>query len=159
MWDQHQKSLLTHYNFFFRLAQSVKLMISMGILLTYALQFYVPVDVMWPWVANRFDGLKHPIFAEMIFRLLLVLLTCEYAYLGYVLTLACSAMTLHWRRATNLCVMLSMTSILISINFCFCSHSGGGNSLSSTLYFSCWGCEQYRISSFIPTDASPRYFI
>ncbi|XP_044754833.1 proton-coupled amino acid transporter 2-like isoform X2 [Coccinella septempunctata] len=57
------------------LAESVKLMISLGILLTYALQFYVPVEVIWPWVANQLGDLKHPVFAEMIFRLILVIIT------------------------------------------------------------------------------------
>ncbi|XP_045463492.1 proton-coupled amino acid transporter 1-like isoform X2 [Harmonia axyridis] len=56
------------------LAQSVKLMISVGILLTYALQFYVPVEVIWPWFDNKFD-FKHPVMAEMLFRLFLVSIT------------------------------------------------------------------------------------
>ncbi|XP_072390862.1 proton-coupled amino acid transporter 1-like isoform X1 [Diabrotica undecimpunctata] len=57
------------------LYQAVKIAISIGILLTYCLQFYIAVGVMWP-VAHAFLGdIKHPVMGELIFRTLLVLIT------------------------------------------------------------------------------------
>ncbi|CAH1123042.1 unnamed protein product [Ceutorhynchus assimilis] len=58
------------------LAQSVKVIIPCGILLTYALQFYIAVDIIWPNV-KEFLGpnVKYPVFAELAFRSLLVLIT------------------------------------------------------------------------------------
>lgn len=40
---------------FHRLAQSVKLMIALAILLTYSLQFYVPMEIIWKNVRHKFS--------------------------------------------------------------------------------------------------------
>lgn len=62
----------------FRLAQSVKIIIPCGILLTYALQFYIAVDIIWPNIlALLGPNVKYPIFAELSFRSFLVLVTCK----------------------------------------------------------------------------------
>ncbi|CAL1680411.1 unnamed protein product [Lasius platythorax] len=50
------------------LPQCIKTAISLSILLTYALQFYVPIAIMWPDIVNRFGPFKWPILAEIIFR-------------------------------------------------------------------------------------------
>lgn len=60
-----------------RLAQTVKVMISLGILFTFALQFYIPIDIMFPAVSNRFGPFKHPVFTELAFRAFFVLVTCK----------------------------------------------------------------------------------
>lgn len=58
------------------LAQSVKVIIPCGILLTYALQFYIAVDIIWPNIlAFLGPDVKYPIFAELSFRSFLVLVT------------------------------------------------------------------------------------
>ncbi|KAL1516846.1 hypothetical protein ABEB36_000692 [Hypothenemus hampei] len=58
------------------LAQSVKIIIPCGILLTYALQFYIAVDILWPNILTYLGpDVKYPVFAELSFRSLLVLLT------------------------------------------------------------------------------------
>lgn len=62
---------------FYSLAQAVKIIISIGILLTYALQFYIPVDLLWPGINDFFGPFKYPAFAECTFRSALVLLTCK----------------------------------------------------------------------------------
>ncbi|RZC32631.1 Aa trans and/or DUF4586 domain containing protein [Asbolus verrucosus] len=59
------------------LAQSVKLIISLGILLTYALQFYIAVEIMFPNIQNMLGPFKYPVFAELTFRSVLVLITYE----------------------------------------------------------------------------------
>lgn len=66
--------------FLFRLAQSVKIIISLGILLTYSLQFYIAVDIMWPNVQYLIGPVKYPVLAESGFRALLVVVTCKYNY-------------------------------------------------------------------------------
>ncbi|XP_050315799.1 proton-coupled amino acid transporter-like protein CG1139 [Anthonomus grandis grandis] len=58
------------------LAQSVKILIPCGVLLTYSLQFYIAVDIMWPAAAKLFPcDLKYPVIAELSFRTFLVLVT------------------------------------------------------------------------------------
>ncbi|KAF2892777.1 hypothetical protein ILUMI_13394 [Ignelater luminosus] len=57
------------------LAQCVKVMISLGILFTFALQFYIPIDIMFPAINERFGPFKYPVFAELAFRTLFVLIT------------------------------------------------------------------------------------
>ncbi|KAJ8935293.1 hypothetical protein NQ314_012897, partial [Rhamnusium bicolor] len=60
----------------FWLAQSVKIIISLGILFTYALQFYIAVDIIWPNVQKFLGQVKYPVLAESAFRAFLVLVTC-----------------------------------------------------------------------------------
>ncbi|XP_030758144.1 proton-coupled amino acid transporter 2 [Sitophilus oryzae] len=58
------------------LAQSVKVIIPCGILLTYALQFYIAVDIIWPNILKLLGpNVKYPVFAELTFRSFLVLIT------------------------------------------------------------------------------------
>ena len=58
------------------LAQSVKFMIAIGVLLTYALQFYIPIKIMLPGIKFRFAfAKKHKILSEMVFRTFMVILT------------------------------------------------------------------------------------
>ncbi|XP_060520345.1 proton-coupled amino acid transporter 2-like [Cylas formicarius] len=57
------------------LAQCVKVVIPCAILLTYALQFYIAVEIIWPNVAAFLGPVKYPVFAELAFRSLLVLVT------------------------------------------------------------------------------------
>lgn len=70
--------LFIYFLFIFSLSQVVKLIIALGILLTFSLQFYIPIVIMWPKVVKRFGPFQHPVFAELGFRTLLVLLTCKY---------------------------------------------------------------------------------
>ncbi|XP_076645511.1 proton-coupled amino acid transporter 2 isoform X2 [Halictus rubicundus] len=57
------------------LPQCIKVAISLSILFSYALQFYVPVAIIWPGVVNQFGPFRWPILAETIFRSSLCLLT------------------------------------------------------------------------------------
>lgn len=52
----------------------MKLMIAVAIFFTYALQFYVPMEIIWSNVKHRFGGSKRNM-AEYIIRILLVIMT------------------------------------------------------------------------------------
>ncbi|EDS28921.1 proton-coupled amino acid transporter 1 [Culex quinquefasciatus] len=57
------------------LAESVKVMISSGVLLGFALQFFVAIIIMWPSVECRLNITKHKTLSEMGFRVVMVLVT------------------------------------------------------------------------------------
>ncbi|XP_058443377.1 proton-coupled amino acid transporter 1-like [Malaya genurostris] len=58
------------------LAQSVKVMVSLGILLGYALQFFIAIQIMLPTVLKRVScGTNNPVLVEVIFRTMVVLVT------------------------------------------------------------------------------------
>ncbi|GAB0096000.1 proton-coupled amino acid transporter 1 [Sergentomyia squamirostris] len=61
------------------LAQSVKLLISLGVLLGYALQFFIAIQIMWPGIQEKFGPFSRPLIGEFIFRILMVLLTLTIA--------------------------------------------------------------------------------
>ncbi|KAK9500796.1 hypothetical protein O3M35_001991 [Rhynocoris fuscipes] len=61
------------------LAQSVKVMIAVAIFLTYALQFYVPMEIIWKSLKHRFTS--RPKLVETSIRISLVVLTVIIAVL------------------------------------------------------------------------------
>ncbi|OXU24721.1 hypothetical protein TSAR_008381 [Trichomalopsis sarcophagae] len=63
------------YTFYNSLPQCIKLAISLSILLTYALQFYVPVAIMWPEFVRQFGPFNYPVVGEVLFRTILCIIT------------------------------------------------------------------------------------
>lgn len=64
-----------------RLYQTVKLLYCFGIFITFALQFYVPAEILIPpAVARVSDRWKKPV--DLLLRTLLVIFTCEYKQEG-----------------------------------------------------------------------------
>ncbi|KAK2717465.1 neutral amino acid uniporter 4-like isoform X2 [Artemia franciscana] len=61
------------------LAESVKLIMAAAIFLSYPLQLYVPVDLIWPQFKRRFDDESAEKFAELSLRTSLVILTFVFA--------------------------------------------------------------------------------
>ncbi|XP_063986167.1 proton-coupled amino acid transporter 1-like isoform X3 [Diachasmimorpha longicaudata] len=57
------------------LPQCIKIAISLCIMLSYALQFYVPVAIIWPKLMDRFGEFRCPVLVETCFRSALCLLT------------------------------------------------------------------------------------
>ncbi|XP_029047256.2 proton-coupled amino acid transporter 2-like isoform X2 [Osmia bicornis bicornis] len=57
------------------LPQCIKVAISLSILLTYALQFYVPIAIIWPKIVNQFGPFQWPVIAETVFRSAVCFLT------------------------------------------------------------------------------------
>ncbi|XP_076669235.1 proton-coupled amino acid transporter 2 isoform X3 [Andrena cerasifolii] len=57
------------------LPQCIMVAISLSILFTYALQFYVPVAIVWPGIVDQFGPFKWPVLAETVFRSALCFLT------------------------------------------------------------------------------------
>lgn len=46
--------------------------------MTYPLQMFVAVQIMWSPIEEKFGPLKYPIYSQLFFRALLVLATCKY---------------------------------------------------------------------------------
>jgi solute carrier family 36 (proton-coupled amino acid transporter) len=66
----------------YRLAQSVMLFISVGVILGYAIQFFIPIQIMFPTLQANFKIInQYPLPSEMIFRVLMVLVTFAVAFL------------------------------------------------------------------------------
>lgn len=61
------------FSFYYRLGQSVKLMIAVAIFFTYSLQFYVPMEIIWKNVRHWFGAKKN--LAEYSIRVALVIMT------------------------------------------------------------------------------------
>lgn len=61
---------------FDRLAQVVKITVSLGMWLTFPLQFFVPIQIIWPHIQQKFGPFKNPMKYELLFRSFMVLLTC-----------------------------------------------------------------------------------
>lgn len=49
----------------------------LAILGSYAVQFYVPMEIMWPTVSSHFHSSQAKLAADYTFRTLLVLVTCK----------------------------------------------------------------------------------
>lgn len=60
------------------LATLVKIMMSLAVFFTYALQFYVPVEIVLPWVHRRVSA-EHHLKAEYALRYLMVMVTFSLA--------------------------------------------------------------------------------
>lgn len=57
------------------LCQVIRVGVSIAILLSYPIQAYVPVEMIWPWIERRFRPLRNPVAAEIAFRSAIVLFT------------------------------------------------------------------------------------
>ncbi|KAG5890794.1 hypothetical protein JTB14_007188 [Gonioctena quinquepunctata] len=73
------------------LAQSVRLMMAIAILLSYSLQFYVPFNIVWPMIRKHVEDEKSQEIAEYVTRTVLVFITFLFAIaipnLGAVISL------------------------------------------------------------------------
>lgn len=61
-----------------KLAQAVKILFAVGVLLGFALQFFIAIQIMWPPMVQRFGWESHLLLRELLFRTLMVFVTCEF---------------------------------------------------------------------------------
>lgn len=61
-----------------RLAQVVKVAVGIGMCLTYPLQLFVAIQIMWPNVQQRFGPFQHTASFELLFRTFMVFVTCKF---------------------------------------------------------------------------------
>lgn len=59
------------------LAQSVLLMMGVAIFFSYSLQFYVPVNIIGPWVRDRLTTERSKEMSDYVLRIALVVFTCK----------------------------------------------------------------------------------
>lgn len=64
---------------FCSLAQCVKVMVSIGVMLGYPLQFFIAIQIMLPNAIQIFHLQSRPFRGELLFRTIMVVLTCEYS--------------------------------------------------------------------------------
>ncbi|XP_034230033.1 proton-coupled amino acid transporter-like protein pathetic isoform X1 [Thrips palmi] len=57
------------------LAQSVRLMMGLAIFLSYGLQFYVPMNIIWPLIKDKLHTEKAQMYGEYIVRTIIVIFT------------------------------------------------------------------------------------
>lgn len=61
----------------YRLAQSVRLCMAIAIFLSYGLQFYVPMNILWPTLSLVFTTEDSKKYGEYCARVTLVFFTCK----------------------------------------------------------------------------------
>lgn len=61
-----------------KLAQAVKILFAIGVLLGFALQFFIAIQIMWPPLVQRFQWKTNLLMGELLFRTLMVFVTCKY---------------------------------------------------------------------------------
>lgn len=76
--DQIQSSISLNLPSEDKLAQAVKILFAIGVLLGFALQFFIAIQIMWPSIVQRFQWEKHLLFRQLVFRTLMVFVTCKY---------------------------------------------------------------------------------
>lgn len=59
------------------MSMTVQILITLAMLLTYPLQFYVPIAITWPPLRKKYAQ-KSPVIKELCYRSVIVLITCEY---------------------------------------------------------------------------------
>ncbi|XP_076248737.1 proton-coupled amino acid transporter 2 isoform X2 [Calliopsis andreniformis] len=117
------------------LPQCIKVAISLSILFSYALQFYVPIAIIWPKIVDQFGPFKWPILAETVFRSAVCFLTFVLAEvipkLGLFISLVGAVsstalalifppiieMVVCWQNATLSPVTISKDIVIVLIGF------------------------------------------
>lgn len=61
----------------FRWSLIVQGILALGIIFTYPIQFYVPVEIIWPGIKEKYGPFESPKTLEMSLRVALVFVTCK----------------------------------------------------------------------------------
>ena len=64
-------------NLDYSVAEMIKLVMVVSICSSYAMQFYVPIPIIWPSISKHFSFIGNDTVAEYIFRTILVILICK----------------------------------------------------------------------------------
>lgn len=141
-----------------RTYQAVKLLYCFGIFITFALQFYVPAEILIPPVVARVSE-RWEMAVDLLLRTVLVIFTCEYEpsdeaepdslikiiYL-YFSELCCDAVVVfRLRAAVSLWVAASQRQEVTvqALLFQFCIQSSSGSvTVSLLIYVFCFVCFQ-----------------
>ena len=68
-----------------RLYLSVTLMLSVAIYISYCVQLYVAVNIMWPGLKKYFKSPSVQDYGEYPFRIFLVIISCKFFFLLWVI--------------------------------------------------------------------------
>lgn len=102
--DQIESSISLNLPSEEKLAQAVKILFAIGVLLGFALQFFIAIQIMWPPLVQRFQWKTNLFMGELLFRTLMVFVTCKYNRLFrwwpgsdiYLFSLPCSLRGHHY---------------------------------------------------------------
>ena len=64
-------------------AQVVKILIALAIILTYGLQYFVPLEIIWNTIKHKFSH-RWEMLGETVMRILMVLLTGNTKFYNYI---------------------------------------------------------------------------
>lgn len=70
-----------------RLSRLTKITFVVSVFVTYGLQFYVPVNILWPKIEHRLSSPRAKSVGNVVFRILLILFTGEYLLHRYMYVL------------------------------------------------------------------------
>lgn len=62
------------------MAQSVRAVMAAAIFLSYGLQFYVPMNIVWPYIKSKLTSDKALEHGEAVTRFVLISITCKYKF-------------------------------------------------------------------------------
>lgn len=104
---------------------SVRLVMALSIFLSYAIQFYVPATTAWPICAPFLScGRKNNDAAEYAFRAALVILTCKFSILEWIVQCIGNVIIMGWVcKLFSVAVAISVPNLglFISLVGAFCS--------------------------------------
>lgn len=67
-----------YYATCFRLAQCVKIAFAIAIFFSYALQAYVPIEIIWKtYLKSKLEHSNKKLLIEYVMRTIIVIVTCE----------------------------------------------------------------------------------
>lgn len=76
---------LIFINYYLSLSQLVRIAMAVAIFLSYSLQFYVPVNIVEPFVERQFETPRGKELGATTLRIVLVTFTCKKKYFKYSL--------------------------------------------------------------------------
>lgn len=85
--------------------------------LTYSLQFFVPIQIMLPFVNKTLDAYCRPSIIELLFRTLMVLITCK----SHILRVDAEISYIQFLFSVFIAVMVPHLNVFISLIGALCS--------------------------------------
>lgn len=89
--------------------------------LTYSLQFFVPIQIMLPFVNKKLEAYCRPSIIELLFRTVMVLITCTFhrvsvdAVVNYIYTIPFFSPNCSYGAASECFYLIDWSAMLVSV--------------------------------------------